>query len=78
LTAGIGKMNFLKFSMSDLLACTISTIFFFSLYYTFGESVLDYVKKGNLIIFIIAALIISGLGIKKMKKNKKEKLSPKI
>lgn len=37
-TAGLGKMNAVKFALSDLLACTISCVTFFYLYYTFGES----------------------------------------
>ena len=71
LTAGLGKMNFLKFALSDLLACTISTIIFFSLYYNFGEMVVDYVKKGNIILFsVVAVLVVSGLLIKKLKARK--------
>jgi membrane-associated protein len=58
LTAGLGKMNFLKFSLSDLLACTISCISFFALYFHFGETVIEYVKKGNIIIFSIAAVAL--------------------
>jgi membrane-associated protein len=58
LTAGLGKMNFLKFSLSDLLACTISCITFFALYFHFGETVIEYVKKGNIIIFSIAAVAL--------------------
>lgn len=69
LTAGLGKMNPLKFSLSDLLACTISCVTFFSLYYKFGPQVLDYVKKGNIFIFGVAALIVIILLI--IKKGKK-------
>lgn len=58
ITAGLGKMNFLKFSLSDLLACTISTATFFPLYYFYGTTVIDYVKKGNLIIFSIATIVV--------------------
>jgi len=56
LTAGLGQMNFLKFSLSDLLACTISTIFFFTLYFHYGSTVIEYVKEGNMVIFSIAAI----------------------
>ena len=56
LTAGLGQMNFLKFSLSDLLACTISTIFFFTLYFHYGSTVIDYVKEGNMVIFSIAGI----------------------
>ena len=60
LTAGLGKMSFTKFALSDLLACTISTVCFFSLYYYYGESVIDYIKQGNMIFF---ALVIIALGV---------------
>lgn len=60
LTAGLGKMNFLKFSMADLLACTISTITFFTLYYNYGSAVIEYVKEGNMIVFSIAVIGIAG------------------
>ncbi len=69
LTAGLGQMNFLKFSLSDLAACTISCVTYFSLYYNFGEKVIDVVKKGNiylgLTIFIVA--IIYFLFVRKKK-----------
>ena len=58
LTAGLGKMNFLKFALADLLACTISTSVFFTLYYHFGRSVIEYIKDANIIIFAIVAVAI--------------------
>ena len=69
LTAGLGKMNFLRFALSDLLAATISCTTFFTLYYKYGKSVIEIVKRGNMIIFSIAlvALCIFLLN-KKMKK----------
>lgn len=57
LTAGLGKMNAVKFLISDLIACTISCVTFFAIYYTYGESVIEYVKKFNLIIFAVAAVV---------------------
>ena len=65
ISAGLGKMNWLKFALSDLFACTISSLFFFSLYYTFGESVIDIVKKGNIILFSLVALSVVGYLVKK-------------
>ena len=56
LTAGLGKMNFAKFAFSDLIACTISCTLFFHLYFNFGEAVIEYVKKGNIILFSAVAL----------------------
>jgi len=60
LTAGLGKMNFIKFALSDLLACTISSISFFSLYYYYGESVIDYIKQGNM---VLISLVFVMLGV---------------
>lgn len=67
LTAGLAKMGFVKFSLFDLLACTISTVAFFTLYYHYGNAVIDYVKKGNLIAFTIAAIVVAALWLKKNK-----------
>ena len=58
LTAGLGKMNFIKFALSDLLACTISSISFFSLYYHYGESIIVYIKQGNIVFFSLALVLI--------------------
>jgi membrane protein DedA with SNARE-associated domain len=58
LTAGLGKMNFIKFALSDLLACTISSISFFSLYYYYGENVIAYIKQGNIVLFSLAIVLI--------------------
>jgi len=58
LTAGLGKMNFIKFALSDLLACTISTTSFFALYFHYGESVINYIKQANILIFSLAFILI--------------------
>lgn len=71
LTAGLGKMNAWKFALSDLLACTISCVTFFYLYYTFGESVIEIVKKGNIVIFSVFLLAGLGYFIKKKKTESK-------
>lgn len=56
LTAGLSKFNFIKFAISDLIACSISCSAFFYLYFNFGESVIEYVKKGNVVIFSLVAI----------------------
>jgi membrane-associated protein len=71
LTAGFSKMSFKKFAFSDFLACSISTTFFFSLYYRFGEDVIGYVKRGNVILFSVAAIAIALLLL--MRKAQKRK-----
>lgn len=73
LSAGIGKMNNIKFAMSDLLACSISTAVYFSLYYYMGSTVIEYVKKGNIVIFSIAIIVALAVIINKKRKKKNNK-----
>lgn len=54
LTAGLGQMNLIKFALSDLVACTISTTTFFTLYYNYGDKVIDAIQKTNAVIFVAA------------------------
>ncbi|GFO75859.1 hypothetical protein BPLS_P3310 [Bathymodiolus platifrons methanotrophic gill symbiont] len=58
LTAGLGKMSFIKFALSDLLACTISTFSFFTLYFHYGESVINYIKQANILFFAMAFILL--------------------
>ncbi len=69
LTAGLGKMNFLKFSLSDFIACIVSVSVYFYLYFTFGEVVIFYAKKANVLIFSMAAIAITVMLWKKYKKK---------
>jgi membrane protein DedA with SNARE-associated domain len=69
LTAGLGKMDFKKFALADLLACTISTVVFFTLYYHFGNSIIEYVKQGNIVLFGLVAIGIGGYFYMKKQKN---------
>ena len=58
LTAGLGKMNFKKFSLYDGIACTISVIGYFTLYYIYGKTVMEYVQKANRVIFAVAIVAL--------------------
>ena len=69
LAAGLGKMNAWKFALSDLLACTISCVTYFWVYYTYGETAIYYVKKGNYVIAALALAIVGGIVVKKLKKK---------
>ncbi len=69
LTAGLSKMNFLKFAIADLIAATITCSLYFTLYYKFGESVIELIKEANIIIFGVAIVVVLFLWIKK--KNSK-------
>lgn len=65
LTAGLGKMNFIKFALSDLLACTISTVSFFTLYFHYGDLVIDYIKQANSVIFGLLFVVLGVLWYRK-------------
>jgi len=69
LTAGFGKMNFLKFALSDLCACIISCVSFFSIYYKFGTTAIDYIKKGNILIFALALTLLAVFYFLRQKKK---------
>lgn len=69
LTAGLGQMNFVKFALSDLAACTISTVTFFTLYYHYGSTVIEYVKESNIVVFSVAAVVLLGYLIAKRRKT---------
>ncbi|EQC46561.1 DedA family protein [Bacteriovorax sp. Seq25_V] len=70
LSAGLGKMNAWKFAISDLIACTISCVTYFYIYYSFGELAVEYVKKSNYVIGAIAIIAVIIFAIKKKKANK--------
>ncbi|NRA46943.1 MAG: DedA family protein [Oligoflexales bacterium] len=72
LTAGLGKMDARKFAFFDFLACSISCTAQFSLYYHFGQDVVEYVKKGNIVFFSLACAVVLGILIRmKVKKSAK-------
>ncbi|MEE9411767.1 MAG: DedA family protein [Methylococcales bacterium] len=60
LTAGLSKMNFAKFAFADLLACTISVMTYFYLYYRYGEAVIETIKEANIVIFAVAIMSLVG------------------
>jgi membrane protein DedA with SNARE-associated domain len=70
LSAGLGKMNAWKFAISDFIACTISCVTFFYVYYTFGETAIEYVKKSNYFFAAAAVAVVAGVLISKKRKAK--------
>ena len=58
MTAGLSKMNPVKFALADLVAATISVTTFFYLYYSYGESVVALVKQFNVVIFTLALIFV--------------------
>jgi membrane-associated protein len=69
ITAGLGKTHFGKFAFADFVATLISVSIYFTLYYKYGETMIEVIKKGNIVIFSI--FIISVLGFFIYKKHKK-------
>lgn len=67
LTAGLSKMNFLTFALSDLLAATITCSLYFWLYYTFGEAMVDIIKQSNIVIFSVAIVVVVVLVLRRKK-----------
>lgn len=70
LSAGLGKMNAWKFAISDLIACTISCVSFFAIYYNYGETAIEYVKKSNYFFAAMAVAVVAGVLFKKKKQAK--------
>jgi membrane-associated protein len=61
MSAGMGKMPFGKFMLVDGIACFLSNLILFSLAYSLGEHyapLLTYVKKANLVLFILFVLTV--------------------
>ncbi len=68
LAAGVGNMPFRRFALADLLACMITCTTFFSLYYWFGEAVIETIKEANVILF---AVVVLGIIILLWRKNRR-------
>ena len=62
-------MNFAKFAISDLIAATITCGLYFWLYFTYGEAIIDVIKRSNVVIFSIAAVGVVLFLIKRRKAN---------
>lgn len=71
ITAGLGKMKWIRFALSDLTACTISCSVYFGLVYHHGENIIEYIKKGNMIFVAIILLALVAFLIGKNYKTKR-------
>lgn len=71
LTAGLSKMDFFKFLLSDLIAALITVSLYFYLYFTYGESIVELVKKFNLYLFFVVIFFVAGFYFRKLVKRKK-------
>ena len=72
LTAGLGRMGFMKFALSDLLAATISCSVYFYLYFTYGEAVVAYIQRSNQVIFGVAVVLVVVLLVRQMRKKRND------
>ena len=68
ITAGLSKMNAAKFAFGDFVASTLTCSIYFSLYYNFGEQMIEILKKFNILIF---SLFLIGVVIFFIKRKKK-------
>ena len=69
MTAGLGKMHFAKFALTDWVACVISNTTLFSLTYFLGEAVIrSGLGRVNALIFAVAVLVV-GIIIWRCKKQ---------
>ncbi len=56
ISAGLSKMNAWRFALTDFFSCAISSISYFWLYKTYGNSVIPYIKRMNMIVLIFFIL----------------------
>lgn len=68
-TAGIGRMRFLKFILIDGVACLMSNAALFTLTYYCGKNFSYIVKSVNIILFVIFAIAVIGYLWYKRRKN---------
>ncbi len=76
LTAGMTKMKFIKFAISDGIACFISNSVLFYIAFNLGKNhitLFNYLKKVNLLIFILFIVTIIGFICYYKRKKKKRK-----
>lgn len=72
ISSGLSKASFPKFAFADFVATIISVSTYFYLYYSFGETMIAIVKKGNVIIFSVFILAVLGIWVKKREKKDHE------
>jgi len=58
ISAGIARMNFIKFALTDFIACAISVSTFYLIYFIYGPSVIALIQKGNIVLFSMVAVAV--------------------
>lgn len=76
LAAGLSRMNALKFALFDLIAATISCSTYFTLYYYYGDSVIEGVKRFNIAIFTVLIVFGAFYWLKKTRGKTTNNASP--
>lgn len=71
MTAGFSGMNAVKFAVADFIAAMVTCSCYFWLYYTYGEAVIEVVKKANVVIFAVVGVVVTALIIRKRAQKKK-------
>ena len=64
-SAGLSKMNPVKFVVTDFFACLLAIMFYFSLYYNIGKSILKSVDTAKMFLFGLAVVVALGFSLKK-------------
>lgn len=77
ITAGLGKSNFPKFFIADFFAALISVSTYFSLFYVFGEDILDLIKRFNIVLFSLF-IVSAGIYLYRRRKKMHQKTSPEV
>lgn len=65
ISAGIGKMNFAKFSIIDFFSCLTSCTLYFLLYFHFGKDIIQQIQNFNIFLFVAFLCVIIGYFLKK-------------
>lgn len=72
MSAGFVKIKWPKFMCWDLAASVLTTAIYFSLYYTFGSKVIQVIKDGNKVIFVVFICVCIGYLVYRKLKSRKE------
>ena len=59
MTAGFSGMSAVKFAVADFIAALLTCGCYFWLYYSYGEAVIEVIKKANVIIFGVLAVAVT-------------------
>ncbi len=80
MSAGMVRMNFLKFIIIDGIACLLSNVIWFTIAYSLAENyqvVLAYMKRVNIVVFVtFALLVLVFVGYKFYRKRKSTNQTP--